>query len=376
MAMILVTHDLGVIAGNTDRVAVMYGGQVVETRLTATLFARPRHRYTEALFEALPERAVETGERALLDPGPAAGPRRRRRPAAGSRRAAGSPPTSAARGSPSRRDAATASSASRASTPGEHHVDRAAVAASPHAEVETRSRQLDVATIATSRSPPTASPSRGARGRSSPTTAAGSRLRSDPDGVPLIEFRERVKDFPVRSEGCSGGARRRSARWRDVDLGVRRGTTRRPGGGVRLRQDHPRPARGRAWTRRPRARCCSAAGRLARLTGKEARERRAGVQLMFQDSYASLDPRMRVRQILREPLEIQHVGTSRTGTAGSTELLEAVGLPARRRSATPTSSRAASASGSASPGAGAAAGTDRGGRAGVRARRVRSRRRS
>jgi peptide/nickel transport system ATP-binding protein len=58
MAVILVTHDLGVIAGRADRVAVMYAGRIVETADTATLFARPRHPYTEALFEALPERAA------------------------------------------------------------------------------------------------------------------------------------------------------------------------------------------------------------------------------------------------------------------------------------------------------------------------------
>src|SRR5208283_4292383 len=59
MAVILVTHDLGVIAGRADRVAVMYAGKVVETTDTTTLFANPRHPYTEALFEALPDKIVE-----------------------------------------------------------------------------------------------------------------------------------------------------------------------------------------------------------------------------------------------------------------------------------------------------------------------------
>jgi peptide/nickel transport system ATP-binding protein len=58
MAVILVTHDLGVIAGTADRVAVMYAGRIVETAPTTTLFANPRHPYTEALFDALPERAA------------------------------------------------------------------------------------------------------------------------------------------------------------------------------------------------------------------------------------------------------------------------------------------------------------------------------
>ncbi len=59
MAVILVTHDLGVIAGRADRVAVMYAGRIVETAPTPVLFSRPRHPYTEALFEALPEKAAD-----------------------------------------------------------------------------------------------------------------------------------------------------------------------------------------------------------------------------------------------------------------------------------------------------------------------------
>jgi len=62
MSVILVTHDLGVIAGTADRVAVMYAGRIVETGTTASLFANPRHPYTEALFEALPERAAVVSE--------------------------------------------------------------------------------------------------------------------------------------------------------------------------------------------------------------------------------------------------------------------------------------------------------------------------
>ena len=65
MSVILVTHDLGVIAGTADRVAVMYAGRIVETSTTEALFANPRHPYTEALFEALPERAVVVEEGGL-----------------------------------------------------------------------------------------------------------------------------------------------------------------------------------------------------------------------------------------------------------------------------------------------------------------------
>src|ERR1700752_1005847 len=69
MAVTLVTHDLGVIAGRADRVAVMYAGKVVETTETSALYANPRHPYTKALFHALPEKSAETRERLYSIPG-------------------------------------------------------------------------------------------------------------------------------------------------------------------------------------------------------------------------------------------------------------------------------------------------------------------
>ena len=53
-SMILVTHDLGVIAEVADRVAVMYGGRIVETGRVETIFHQPRHPYTMGLFTSLP----------------------------------------------------------------------------------------------------------------------------------------------------------------------------------------------------------------------------------------------------------------------------------------------------------------------------------
>ncbi|MFD4405267.1 ABC transporter ATP-binding protein [Nocardia sp. NPDC058499] len=54
MAGILVSHDLGVVAGQTDRVAVMYAGRIVETAPTRQLFTNPKHPYTRALLAAVP----------------------------------------------------------------------------------------------------------------------------------------------------------------------------------------------------------------------------------------------------------------------------------------------------------------------------------
>jgi peptide/nickel transport system ATP-binding protein len=55
MAMVLVTHDLGVVAGRADDIAVMYAGQIVETAPTRTLFAHMRMPYTEGLLKSIPK---------------------------------------------------------------------------------------------------------------------------------------------------------------------------------------------------------------------------------------------------------------------------------------------------------------------------------
>jgi oligopeptide/dipeptide ABC transporter ATP-binding protein len=54
MAVLLITHDLGVVGEHCDRVAVMYAGRIVETAPTAELFRHPRHRYTAALMATMP----------------------------------------------------------------------------------------------------------------------------------------------------------------------------------------------------------------------------------------------------------------------------------------------------------------------------------
>ena len=58
MALVLITHDLGVVAEVAQRVLVMYAGQVVETAAVPQLFEAPRHPYTEALLSALPEHNI------------------------------------------------------------------------------------------------------------------------------------------------------------------------------------------------------------------------------------------------------------------------------------------------------------------------------
>ena len=74
MAMVLISHDLGVVAETCTRVCVMYAGRIVEMADTTTLFATPRHPYTAGLLAALP---TMTGPRRRLDaiPGTVPDPR-------------------------------------------------------------------------------------------------------------------------------------------------------------------------------------------------------------------------------------------------------------------------------------------------------------
>ncbi len=69
MAIIWITHDLGVIAGIADRVAVMYAGQIVEHAPVADLFARPQHPYTRALLGTVPHLAGPRQDRLRVIPG-------------------------------------------------------------------------------------------------------------------------------------------------------------------------------------------------------------------------------------------------------------------------------------------------------------------
>ena len=63
MAVILITHDLGVIADLVDDVMVMYAGKIVETAPVRTLFAAPKHPYTQGLLRSVP--SLETREHRL-----------------------------------------------------------------------------------------------------------------------------------------------------------------------------------------------------------------------------------------------------------------------------------------------------------------------
>ena len=308
MAMILVTHDLGVIAGNADRVAVMYAGRIVETAGIETLFTRSQHQYTRALFDALPEKAVAERTRLYSIPG--------------------LPPDLAwpppgCRFAPRCRFAIEKC---RAEVPPFEVVERddgehlfACVV--PHDAVSARTE---------AGSPPTIRPIPSTEPRSTDERAwvAPTNPLTSTNGTPIIEIKDLVKDFPIRSNGLLRRQLGTLSAVSDVNLSVARGTTL----GLVGESGCGKTTLGRlvVGLETPTSGAINFRGRpLNALRGQERREGRRNVQFMFQDSYASLDPRMRVRGILEEPLAIQHVGTRRDRGKRVDELMDSVGLPAR-----------------------------------------------
>jgi len=68
-SVLLITHDMGIVAQRADRVAVMYAGQIMEMAGTADLFRAPRHPYTQALLASIPDpsRSGSSGPLPFLD---------------------------------------------------------------------------------------------------------------------------------------------------------------------------------------------------------------------------------------------------------------------------------------------------------------------
>ncbi|MFH8611732.1 dipeptide ABC transporter ATP-binding protein [Streptomyces sp. NPDC018029] len=285
MAMILVTHDLGVIANRVDRVAVMYAGRIAEQADVRDLFAHPRHRYTEALFAALPERAADRGTELHTIPG--------------------LPPNLAVRPTGCR-FAPRCTFATDECRAGEPPLTDDGVRGAAHRFAcfhpvpEEAASEEDVVTPA-----------------AVPATAA--------PGAVLLELDALVKEFPLKG-GAFSRSRGTVSAVGGVSLSIRKGETygmvgesgcgKTTLGRIVAGLDDPTGGAVRFEGADP-----------ARMSRAERRAHRRRVQLMFQDSTAAMDPRMRVGEILREPLVIQGVGNRTEQEKLVADLLDAVGLP-------------------------------------------------
>jgi peptide/nickel transport system ATP-binding protein len=310
MAVILVTHDLGVIAGHADRVAVMYAGRIVETTDVSTLFASPRHPYTEALLEALPERAVEGAGRLYNIPGQ---PPDLTAPPPGCKFA------------PRCRYAQQKCIESEPylTAAGDSHFFRCFY---PVGGVEPAGSGLGAGPVLAEDA---AAPTGSVSGEAQPE-AADARVASGAavaDAAEFLRVDQVVKNFSVTSGAVMQRRIGQVSAVADVSFALPHGRTfglvGESGCGKttigRLIVGLEKPTSGRILLD---------GHDIARQSRHDRRLRARAVQLMFQDSYASMDPRMRVSTILREPLAIARDGNRAEQRRRIADILGEVGLPA------------------------------------------------
>jgi oligopeptide/dipeptide ABC transporter ATP-binding protein len=317
MAMVLITHDMGVIAGHADRVNVMYAGRIVETTETSELFAHMHHPYTQALLASIPRLTQDRGQRLLNIPGlpPDLG-----HPPVGCRFAA---------------RCGKATDRCRAEEPvliGEtaqhlyacwHPVDGPLAPDEVEAAARAAARAAQVA-AGVDVSASVAATSAEALAVADRPVIEDSRPQAT-ESVALLDIKGLVKEFPVTSgilQRSVGSVKAVSGVSFSVAAGETFGLVGESGCGKttigRMIVALERPTAGEVTLH---------GINISRLRGGELRRRRRDLQLMFQDPYSSLDPRMRVGAIIREPLAIQNMGSVREQQDRVFELLSEVGLP-------------------------------------------------
>jgi len=321
MAMIFVTHDLGVIADVADDVVVMYAGQIVEHTVAESIFARPRHPYTEALLSSIPQ-LTAPGEPLHSIPGMVPRPdqfptgcrfhprcpyalERCTTAAVPLRRSVtGSPGTTAEDGGAVAVATAPADGPGAAIATGNGGAPGAAVV-----DLTRCVRQDELHLI-------------GAR-----TETFGAPAANEAPAVtsePVLAVTQLSKQFPLRS----GVLRRVTGSVTAVD-GVDLAVA--PGATLGLVGES---GSGKSTLARLVLRLIDPSGGtvvvdgqdVTSLSGPALRKSRVGMQMVFQDPYSSLDPRHSIADIVGEPLAI-HTSLSRAQREQQVvELLGQVGL--------------------------------------------------
>ena len=285
MATLLVTHDMGVVAGRTKRISVMYAGRIVESASTDEIFSAMRHPYTQALLGSIPK-LDQDNRRALVS-------------------IRGLPPD-LTNPPPGCRFAPRCPRATD-----QCRVEEPPLSGSNPDHLFACWHPVD--------GPVTALPQ----------IAVGGGYTADPAGRTnghLLQIEDVVREYPV----TAGAILRRKVNTikavsgvnLHVDVGEALGLVGESGCGKttlgKLIVGVEKPDAGRI---------ALSGNEVFRLRGKGLRRARRDLQMMFQDPYASLDPRMRVHAILREPLIIQKVGTRKDQDKKIRDMLDEVGLP-------------------------------------------------
>jgi peptide/nickel transport system ATP-binding protein len=295
MAMLLITHDMGVIAGHADRINVMYAGRMVENTETGLLFKHMHHPYTQALLASIPRLSQDNTQRLLSIPGI---PPDLSNPPTGCRFAA---------------------RCSRATD--KCRTDEPPLTGETADHLFSCWHPVDgpLALNAEPVRPATATVAVAEREAEADVDAAA-------NGAPLLEVRNLVKEFPVTSGAILQRKVGSVKAVSDVSFTVHAGQT----FGLVGESGCGKTTIGRLVValEKPTSGAVSLRGENVSVMGaRELRQKRRDLQLMFQDPYSSLDPRMRVGAIIKEPLSIQHIGSRQQQQDRVLELLAEVGLP-------------------------------------------------
>ncbi|TDD76230.1 ABC transporter ATP-binding protein [Actinomadura darangshiensis] len=281
MAMLLITHDMGVIAQWADRVSVMYAGGIVESARTGELFTGMRHPYAQALLACTP-RLTQRRDRTLFS-------------------IPGSPP-----------DLAHPPAGCRFAARCAHATDRCRSEAPPLTE-DRPGHTLACWNPVDGPLGPVA-----AEAQTAPETPA------EP-AEPVLAIDDLAKEYAT-GRSLLRGAKRSVKAVSGVSFSVEPGRTfglvGESGCGkstlARMIVALEKPSSGGVT---------ALGGELGELRGRGLRRHRRNLQMMFQDPFDALDPRMRIGAILREPFAAQGIGTAAEQLAAVRDLLDEVGLP-------------------------------------------------
>jgi len=315
MAVLLITHDMGVIASRTDRVMVMYAGKVVEGAGTGELFDTIRHPYSEALFESIPRLDQDRAQRLYSIPGVPPdlstelvacrfAPRCRYATEVCSEQEPLLSPGPGAAGQP-----LLWPGPGRGTGPGETRDEH--VFACFHPVTSSRSE-------------------RQAFHEGRVKTGVGDRRAQEPlaGREVLLEVTHIEKEYAVTAGAVIQRSIGTVKAVSDVSFSIRRGET----FGLVGESGCGKTTIGRLVValEPPTSGAIRFEGdEISAMRGARLRRRRRDVQLMFQDPYSSLDPRMRVGAIVAEPLRIQGLGSRRAQQERVAEVLGEVGLSSK-----------------------------------------------